>query len=131
MNIFGTGVDIVNIKRISKLLKNNNNAFTKRLFTQREIKSCKKKDKNYACYAKKFAAKEAFSKAIGTGVGKFFQFKEIEVLNNLSGAPNLKFTSKSLKNIKKIIKKKKFKIHLSLADDDPWAVASVIILTYE
>ena len=131
MSIFGIGIDVVNVKRISKLLKKNNDAFTKKVFSQREINFCKKKNKNYACYAKKFAAKEAFSKAIGTGVGKFFQFKDIEVVNNISGAPKFKFVGNSLKNLRKILKNKKFKIYLSLSDDEPWAMAFVIISTYE
>ena len=64
-------------------------------------------------------------------MGKFFQFKDIEVVNNISGAPKFKFVGNSLKNLRKILKNKKFKINLSLSDDEPWAMAFVIISTYE
>ena len=58
------------------------------------------------------------------------QFKDIEIKNNSSGAPKFNIKGNSLKNLKKIFKKKKFKIHLSLSDDKPWAIASVIIFLY-
>ncbi len=131
MNIFGIGVDIVNVKRINTALKNKKNAFIKRVFSKNEIKTCEKNIKKNECYARKFAAKEAFSKAMGTGIGKYFQFKEIEVVNNFSGSPKFNFLGNSSKNLKKILKNKKFKVYLSLTDDKPWAIAFVIISTYE
>ena len=73
--------------------------------------------------------KEALFKAVGTG--KKLQFNEVEVRNNPSGAPKFVIKGVSLKNLKKIFKNKKFKIHLSLSDDKPWAVASVVIFTYK
>ena len=68
---------------------------------------------------------------VGHGIGKKLQFNDVEVRNNPSGAPKFVIKGVSLKNLKKIFKNKKFKIHLSLSDDKPWAVASVIIFTYK
>ena len=126
MNIYGIGTDIVNIKRIRNSIQKNKKKFKKRIYTDFEIKTCEKRKKNNAeCFAKRFAAKEALFKAIGVR-GKI-QFKDVEVRNNLSGAPNLKISEDFLKNLKKLFKNKKFSIHLSLSDDKPWAVASVIV----
>ena len=105
MNIYGIGTDIVNIKRINSAIKKNKKSFKKRIYTKFEIKTCEKRKNSIECFAKRFAAKEAFFKAIGV--------------------------ENSLKNLKKIFKMKKFKIHLSLSDDKPWAVALVIIFLYK
>ena len=129
MNIYGIGTDIVNINRIKNVIKNKQNAFQKRVFTSFEIKTCEKRVNNAECFAKRFAAKEALFKAVG--IGKKLQFNDVEVRNNPSGAPKFVIKGVSLKNLKKILKNKKFKIHLSLSDDKPWAVASVIIFTYK
>ena len=66
MNIFGIGTDIVNVNRIKKSLKNKN--FLSRVFNSKEITKCKKNINIFNCYSKRFAAKEAFSKALGTGI---------------------------------------------------------------
>ena len=128
MNIYGIGTDIVNINRIKKVIKKNNQACKKKIYSKFEINVCEKRKNKAECFAKRFAAKEAFLKAVGSA--KKIKFNEIEVRNNSSGAPRLTVKSNSLKNLKKIFKKKKFKIHLSLSDDKPWAVASVIIFIY-
>ena len=70
MKIFGIGTDIVNIKRLKKTLKYNKNLFKKRVFSQNEIKYCENKKNSSSFYAKRFAAKEALSKALGTGIRK-------------------------------------------------------------
>ena len=80
MNIIGNGVDIVDNKRIEKLLLNNN--FLNRIFTNSEIKSSKKSQNKINFFAKRFAAKEAFSKAFGTGLGRGIYFNEIIILND-------------------------------------------------
>ena len=77
---------------------------------------------------KRFAAKEALFKALG--LSNKLRFQDVEVINNISGAPKFKIKKISLQNLNKIFKNKKFKIHLSLSDDKPWAVASVIIFLY-
>ena len=128
MNIYGIGTDIVNINRIKLAIKKNGNFFKKKIYTNFEIKNCEKRKNNVECYAKRFAAKEAFFKALA--VRNKLQFKDIEIKNNPSGAPKFNIKGNSLKNLKKIFKNKKFKIHLSLSDDKPWAIASVIIFLY-
>ncbi len=129
MNIYGIGTDIVNVNRIKILFKKNSKTFKKRIYTDFEIKTCERRKKKIECFAKRFAAKEALFKAVS--IGNKLKFKEVEVRNNLLGAPKLIIKGVSLKNLKKILKNKKFKIHLSLSDDKPWAVASVIIFTYK
>tara|TARA_Y100000590_G_scaffold445867_1_gene578591 strand:+ start:128 stop:520 length:393 start_codon:yes stop_codon:yes gene_type:complete len=127
MKIFGIGTDIVNIKRMEKIFIKKNNNFKNRIFSKREILYCENKKKSYSYYAKRFAAKEALSKALGTGIRKGINFKDIEILNDKMGKPyiNLKGSTKNF--LRKKIKSKKFKIHLSLSDDAPWAQATAII----
>tara|TARA_A100000164_G_C21907577_1_gene773845 strand:+ start:1089 stop:1478 length:390 start_codon:yes stop_codon:yes gene_type:complete len=129
MNIYGIGTDIVNINRIKNAFKKNSNSFKKRIYTNFEIKRCERRKNKIECFAKRFAAKEALIKAIGSS--KKLKFNEIEIKNNSLGAPKIFIKGLSLINFKKNIKKRKFKIHLSLSDDKPWAVASVIIFTYK
>ena len=124
MSIFGVGTDIVSIDRIKNLLKNVN--FTNRIFNKKEILRCKKINKSTNCYAKRFAAKEAFSKALGTGISKGINFNEIIILNEKNGKPFIKLLNKTKKNVEKKIKKK-FKISLSLTDEKKYAVAFVTI----
>ena len=128
MNIYGIGTDIVNVKRIGKVLKKNKNLFKKRIFTNSEIKSCEKRKNSIECFAKRFAAKEALFKAVS--LNNILKFKDVEVINDKVGAPKFNIKNQSLKKLKKILKHKRFKIHLSLSDDNPWATASVIIYLY-
>ena len=106
MKIYGLGSDIANTNRLSSILKKNKN-FKKRIFSKSEILVCEKKKNSYFCFAKRFAAKEAFAKSLGTGISKGLNFNEIEVGNNILGQPYLKIRGKSLKTVHKIIKKKK------------------------
>jgi len=129
MNIHGIGTDIVNINRIKSAIKKNRQSFKKKIYTNFEIKACENRKNNIECFAKRFAAKEALFKAIG--LNNKLKFKDVEIRNNISGSPKFIIKGSSLKNIKKIFKNKKFKIHLSLSDDKPWAVASVIIFLYK
>ena len=129
MNIYGIGTDIVNVNRIKEAIKKNSNAFKKRVYTDFEIKACQKRVNKIECFAKRFAAKEALFKAVG--IRNKLQFHDVEVRNNSSGTPQFVVKGLSLKNLKKIFKNKKFKIYLSLSDDKPWAVASVIIFVYK
>ena len=117
MNIYGIGTDIVNVNRIKLAIKRNRNFLKKKIYTNFEIKNCEKRKNKIECYAKRFAAKEALFKAIG--LRNKLQFKDIEVKNNPSGSPKFNIKGNSLKNLKKIFKNKKFKIHLSLSDDKP------------
>ena len=125
MKIYGIGTDITNINRIKKSLKNKK--FINRIFNSFEIKRCHNRLISHNCFAKRFAAKEAFAKALGTGISKGLNFNEITVYNLGSGKPNIKLTGVSKKLVSKILKKKKFNVFLSLSDDKPFAIATVII----
>ena len=125
MKIYGIGTDIANINRIKKSLKNKN--FINRLFNKNEIKKCNNQINKANCYAKRFAAKEAFSKAIGTGISRGINFDEIIVYNIKSGKPGIKLLGNTKKIVNKILNKKKINIFLSLSDDKPFAVATVVI----
>ena len=125
MSIFGIGTDIVNVDRIKNSLKNKN--FIKRVFNKREILKCKKINKSINCYAKRFAAKEAFSKALGTGISNGVNFNEIVILNRKSGKPYISIIGQTKKILNKKFKNKKSKISLSLSDEKKYAVAFVTI----
>ena len=125
MKIYGIGTDIANINRIKKSLKNKN--FIDRLFSKNEVKKCNNQINKANCYAKRFAAKEAFSKAIGTGISKGINFNENILHNIKSGKPSIKLLGNTKKIVNKILNKKKINIFLSLSDDKPFAVATVVI----
>ncbi len=125
MKIFGIGTDIANISRIKKSLKNEK--LVARLYHKSEIQKCKKHHKQENCFAKRFAAKEAFSKALGTGIARGIKFNEIVVHNVKSGKPKIKIFGNTRLIVKKIFKKKKINIFLSLSDEKPFAVATVVI----
>ena len=125
MNIFGIGTDIVCIERIKKSLKNKN--FINRIFNEKEILKCKKINNSTNCYAKRFAAKEAFSKALGKGMSNGISFNEIVILNKKSGKPYINIIGQTKKILKRKFKKKKSKISLSLSDEKQYAVAFVTI----
>ena len=127
MEIYGIGTDVVNIKRMRDILKRKGDKFKKRIFRKKEIDYCEKKKDPPPFYAKRFAAKEAFSKALGTGISSGINFIDIEIINDKSGKPSIKVMGSTLKCLKKKIKKEKYKIYLSLSDDSPWAQATVLI----
>ena len=127
MKIFGIGTDIVNIKRMDRALKKYGFNFKSKIFSKKEIIYCEKKKNSSAFYAKRFAAKEAFSKALGTGIRKGVNLKNIEISNNIHGKPFILLKGNVANYLKKKVKTKKYDIHLSLSDDKPWAQATVII----
>ena len=127
MKIFGIGTDIINIKRMDKSFKKRGFNFKKKIFSNKEISYCENKKDSSAYYAKRFAAKEAFSKALGRGIRKGVNLKNIEILNNSQGKPYILLRGSMVNYLKKRIKCKKFDIYLSLSDDRPWAQATVII----
>ena len=131
MKIFGLGTDIVNIKRIEDLLAKHGIIFKNKIFSTSEIAYCEKKKNCAPYYAKRYAAKEAFLKALGVGIGKGFVLKNIEISNDKSGKPLIKLKGRTLSLFKKKIKSKKYQIDLSLSDDNPWAHATVIISCYK
>ena len=125
MKIYGIGADIVKTDRIKKILRRK--SALKRLFNIDEIKKCKETKNSSNCFAKRFAAKEAFSKALGTGISKGISFNEIIILNEKNGRPFIRLIQNTKKNVEKKIKKKKYKISLSLSDEKNYAVAFVTI----
>tara|TARA_B100000945_G_scaffold280548_1_gene247728 strand:- start:410 stop:802 length:393 start_codon:yes stop_codon:yes gene_type:complete len=125
MDIIGNGVDIVENRRIKKSLKLR--GFINRIFTKSEINKSKKLKNKINYFAKRFAAKEAFVKAIGEGFRGNINFNDISIVNDKKGKPIINISS----NITKVIKKKfglnKFKILLSLSDEKKHSIAFVII----
>ena len=125
MEIIGNGVDIIQNSRIKKLLKNPK--FLLRVFSKSEIKASKKIKNKTNFFAKRFAAKEAFVKSIGTGFRKSINFKDIYVKNNRLGKPKLLFNNKVKNIMVKKFKSKKFNVFLSLSDEKRYSIAYVII----
>ena len=125
MKLFGVGTDIIQVNRLKKSL--NKKPFLSRIYSKEEILKCKRSKVNSNCFAKRFAAKEAFSKALGTGISKGISFNEILVLNEKSGKPYIKLINKTKKIVERKLKKKIYKISLSIADEKDYAVAFVTI----
>ena len=127
MKILGIGIDIIEHKRINKSIKNPN--FKNRVFSSNELKQlCLSKNKtNY--FSKRFAAKEAFSKALGTGFRMNLNFKDIEVINDKMGKPYYVKNKKITKIIEKNFKIKNFKCFLSISDEKNYSIAFAIIQT--
>ena len=125
MKIYGIGTDIANINRLKKSIINKK--FIDRIFNKNEVIRCNKQVNKVNCYSKRFAAKEAFVKALGTGISKGINFNEIIVYNVKFGKPSIRLIGNTKKKVKEIFKNKKFNIFLSLSDDKPFAVATAII----
>ena len=125
MKILGIGVDIVENFRISKLLKNK--LFIERIFSNSEILIANKTKNKKGYYAKRFAAKEAFAKSVGTGFRDDFNFKDISIINNKLGKPSFKINEKIKKIIKKKFKTSSFNFFLSISDEKKYSIAYVIL----
>ena len=125
MKIIGIGVDIVNNERIKKSI--NDRKFVNRVFSKVEIIYSKKIKNKSSYFAKRFAAKESLSKAIGTGFRKGLNFKDISIINDKKGKPYYKLNNNVKKLIYSIFKVKKIKISLSLADEKKYSIAFSMI----
>ena len=121
--IFGAGIDLIEISRISNSIKDKN--FIDRIYSKSEIQQARSLKNKSSFFAKRFAAKEAFSKAMGTGISEGISFNEITVVNNIKGKPSIKLSGKTKSVVLKKIKKAK--VYLSLSDERTHAVAMVII----
>ncbi len=125
MKIVGIGVDIVDNKRFKSLIKDNK--FINRIFSKKEIFDSKKTLNKINFFSKRFAAKESFAKALGTGFRNNLNFKDIEIVNDNLGKPFYLINNK----IKQIIKKNKkianFELFLSISDEKDYSVAFIII----
>ncbi len=127
MAILGTGIDIVENYRLKEILLKKKSNFKKRIFTINEIAYCEKKSNTTNCYSKRFAAKEAFVKALGIGFRRNINFKDIEVVNNSYGKPYILSNKKIANKIKTLFKVKKYNIWLSISDEKKHSIANVII----
>lgn len=124
--IYGIGVDLVHIGRMEKVLKRWGKRFIERVFTTEEIEFCYKRAFPPASFAMRFAAKEAFSKAIGLGMRGGIRWRDIEIFHFPEGRPGLKLQGKAsqLSRDRKIIGS-----HLSLTDEGDYGVAMVVLET--
>ena len=125
MSIIGIGVDIVNNNRLKKLI--NNKKFIERMFSFAEQKSSLKFKNKLNFFSKRFAAKEAFSKATGFGISKNLNFKDIEIKNNKKGKPSINLSKTTILYLNKKLKVSSFKTNLSLSDEKNYSIAYVII----
>jgi holo-[acyl-carrier protein] synthase len=121
------GVDIIEVERIKKSLSLNGEIFRDKVFTPKEIEYCEqRKVVKYQSYAARFAAKEAVSKAFGTGISGGIDWKDIEVINDPDGKPNVVLSGRAQEVFKNMFAKD---ISLSLSHCENYAVAYVIIET--
>jgi holo-[acyl-carrier protein] synthase len=122
--IYGTGVDLVQVERIEKVIERWGDRFINRVFTKEERKFCLKRTSPASAFSLRFAAKEAFSKAIGTGMRKGVFWRDIEVFHFPGGRPGLKVHGHS----EEICKREKIcGLHLSLSDEGVYGIAMVVL----
>ena len=122
--IIGTGIDIVNIERIGQLMKRWGDHFLSRVYTEREISRCQRRSRPSECFAIRFAAKEAFLKAIGSGLRNGIQWTDIEVENDPMGKPLLSLHRRA----KEVFQTCRIeRTYLTLSHDRPFAVAHVLL----
>ena len=125
MKVLGVGVDIIQNKRIKTLIKNKK--LVKRIFGKNEIELSNKFTNKVNYFAKRFAAKESFSKALGTGFRNKLNLKDIQILNNSLGKPYY-YISPKIKNIvNNRFKVKKFDLFLSISDEKDYSIAFTIL----
>ena len=124
--IIGTGIDIVSVERIRRIMRRWGGRFLKRVFTQKEIDFCKKKHKPELHFASRFAAKEAILKGLQTGMAEGAGFHDICISSQVSGAPAVELSGRTYE-----ISKKRgiHAIHISLSDEDQFAVACAVLTT--
>ena len=125
MKILGIGVDIIDNKRIKELIKSNK--FKSRIYSRTELKLSEKTKNKVTFFSKRFAAKEAFSKALGTGFSSNLNFKDIEITNDKKGMPIYVENKKIIKIVQKKYKIKKFSFFLSISDEKKYSTAFAII----
>ncbi len=125
MHIIGNGVDIIKNSRINNSLKIK--GFLNRIFTEKEIQQGKKLKNKINFYAKRYAAKEAFVKAIGTGFRSDINFIDIEIKNYKNGKPYISLSKKLNNFLQKKLKIQKYKVFLSLSDEKDYSIAFVVI----
>lgn len=125
--IIGVGTDLISVARIEEKFLKLGEKFTNRIFTKKEIEQASKLKNKSNFYAKRFAAKEAFSKAAGLGIGRGINFLDIEISNNDLGKPLIKVINNKESFLIKHFACEKLNFHLSLSDEKNMALAMVII----
>ena len=125
MKILGIGVDIVENKRIKSLINKKN--FILRTFSKNEVNFSKKILNKTNYFSKRFAAKEAFAKSIGTGFRNNLNFKDIEIFNDKNGKPFYHVSKKVDTVVRKRYKTKKYNLFLSISDEKDYSIAFTII----
>ena len=129
--IVSTGIDIIDIRRIKKTIEKYDFKFKSRCFHLGEINKSEARLKSVESYAKRYAAKEACAKALGTGLARGVFWKDIEVMNDKFGKPKIKLHNNALKFLKKMTKSDNCSIEVSLIDEKKYAIANVIIYEKE
>lgn len=124
MKIIGTGIDIVEIARIEKNYKRFANVFASKILHDEEIKELEVRPNKADFIAKRFAVKEAFVKALGTGIRAKVHWRCMYVIHNESGKPILKFTTE----FAKLIAADTLEVHISIADENQYAIAQALII---
>ena len=118
------GTDIVDIKRIADALERQGEKFVQRILTESEIAEFRERGNSVAFLAKRFAAKEAIAKVLGTGIGRGISFQQMEVSHNPQGAPQVELQENAADQLKKL---GGTKVLLSLSDEKNYALAYVAI----
>ena len=125
--IYGNGIDIIDIRRIKNVMQKYGDRFKNKCFHINEIKWSDKKYKSIESYAKRYAAKEACAKALGTGLARGVFWKDIEVKNNQFGKPFIKLHGKAKQIFKNMNKTSNTQVEVSLSDEKKYAIANVTI----
>ena len=126
--IYGVGTDIVNIERVKKILSKNRDGFVKRVLSEHEQALFANKADSASYFAKRFAAKEAFAKALGTGIGRVVSFQDLTIRNNENGKPHF-IPSEKLRQY--LVEKNIKQAHLSISDESQSAIAFVVLETFD
>ena len=124
--IIGIGTDIIDVRRIKNTFTKFGEKFKKRCFSLGEIKRSDDKINSVNSYAKRYAAKEACAKALGTGLARGVFWKDIEVINNPEGKPFIVLHNRALSKLQNL-SKKDCNIEVSLSDEKNYAIANVVI----
>lgn len=126
--ILGIGNDIIDIRRVERTLERFGDRFTRRVFTEGERAKADRRRLRAATYAKRFAAKEACSKALGTGLSQGVFWRDMEVVNLPSGQPTLRLTNGAAARLARLVPPGlEAQVHLTITDDGPMAQAIVVI----
>ena len=125
--IISNGIDIIDIRRIKKTIDRYNYKFKNKCFLPGEIKKSESRIKSVESYAKRYAAKEACAKALGTGLARGVFWKDIEVQNDQFGKPMIKLHNKALQFLENLSRNNESLIEVSISDEINYAIANVII----